>query len=126
LNDGKSLPPGSYRLKITGHRVRFRAATPENPESVPVPLQSNEVSFQIVEASAEWQAETIIRSCTHARLRRPFERRSPARRQSPAFLDRNLNARIARRFWDSNDQPFGWDFKFGLFGSPFRIQRLKE
>jgi len=59
LNEWKSLPPGSYRLKITGHRVTLPGSNPGNPESVPVPLQSNEVSFQIVEASAEWQAEQL-------------------------------------------------------------------
>ncbi len=59
LNEWKSLPPGSYRLKITGHRVTLPGSNPGNPESVPVPLQSNEVSFQIVEANAEWQAEQL-------------------------------------------------------------------
>lgn len=27
---------------------------------------------------------------------------------------------LALRFFSGNDQPFGWDLKFGLFGSPYR------
>jgi hypothetical protein len=31
---------------------------------------------------------------------------------------------LAQRFWSGNDQPFGWDMKFGLFGSPYRAAAI--
>jgi hypothetical protein len=37
------------------------------------------------------------------------------------FLGSNAGTRaLAQRFWSGNDQPFGWDLKFGLFGSLYR------
>jgi hypothetical protein len=32
---------------------------------------------------------------------------------------------LARRFWSGNEQPFGWDLKFGLFGSRHRATAIE-
>jgi len=127
LNEWKSLPPGSYRLKITGHRVTLPGSNPGNPESVPVPLQSNEVSFQIVEASAEWQAEQLSAAVHTLDSADPSSEEAQRAAKVLRFLGSESSTQeLTRRFWDSNDQPFGWDFKFGLFGSPFRIQAIER
>lgn len=122
LNEWKSVPVGSYRLSVVGHRVVIPSENgPYAPGAQPVPLRSNEVEFQVVEAEPAWQtaqlaaAESVLDSSDpsgeetkHAARVLRFLGSEPATRE------------IVRRFWSSSDQPFGWDLKFGWYGSPFR------
>ncbi len=122
LNEWLTLPVGSYRLSIEGHRVVIPSEDgPYAPGARPVPIRSNEVEFQVVKAEPAWQAEQLA-AAEHA-----LDSSSPSGEEAKhaarvlRFLGSEASTReIARRFWSSNDQPFGWDLKFGLYGSPFR------
>jgi hypothetical protein len=127
LNEWKSLPPGSYRLRITGHRVSLPSENTKNPEARTISLQSNEVEFQVVEASAEWQAEQLAASVHTLNSADPSSDEAKHAAKVLRFLGSEASTQeLARRYWGSNDQPFGWDFKFGLFGSPHRTQAIES
>jgi len=127
LNEWKSLSPGSYRLRIAGHRVSLPGENSGNPEARPIPLQSNEVEFQVVEASPEWQAEQLAASVHALDSADPSSEEAKHAAKILRFLGSEASTReLARRYWGSNDQPFGWDFKFGLFGSPYRTQAIES
>lgn len=60
LNEWRSLPSGSYRLRIVSYRVT--TPTENNPYGMgapPMPLRSNAVEFQVVKADPEWQAAQL-------------------------------------------------------------------
>lgn len=122
LNEWKSLPPGSYRLSIVSHRLSIPAdGNPYDPK-VPHPtVRSNEVQFQVVKAEPEWQAEQLAASLSV--LDSPDHSEDDAKHAARIlrFLGSDASTRaLAQRFWSGGDQPFGWDLKFGLFGSPYR------
>jgi len=126
LNEWKSLSPGSYHLRISGHRVSLPG---ENPEARPIPLQSNEVEFQVVEASAEWQAEQLSAAMHTLDSADPSSDEAKRAVKVLRFLGSEASTReLARRYWGSNAQPLGWDLKFGLFGlsPPYPSHRKHE
>ena len=126
LNEWKSLPPGSYRLCIVSHRAT--GPTDNDPYGMgtpPIPLRSNAVEFQVVKADPEWQGKQL------AAAERALDSDSTGEDAKHAarvlrFLGSEAATReLARRFWSGNDQPFGWDLKFGLFGSPYRASAIE-
>src|SRR5260370_20755376 len=126
LNEWKSLPPGTYRLSIVSYRVS--APTDGNPysEASHSPLRSDEVQFQVVKADPEWQAEQLAAAAQA--LDSPNHTDDDAKHAARVlrFLGSEASTReIARRFWSGNDQPFGWDLKFGLYGSPYRTTAIE-
>lgn len=122
LNEWKSLPPGSYRLSIVSYRVGAPSdGNPYGAEASHPALWSNEVRFQVVKAEPEWQAEQLAAAVhTLDSSDKTGEDAEHAARVL-RFLGSEASTReLARRFWSGNDQPFGWDLKFGLYGSPYR------
>ena len=127
LNEWKSLPPGSYRLSIVSHRVTV--PTGNNPYgglgATPILLRSNEVEFQVVKADPEWQAAQLAAAERALDSPDPTGEDAHSAARVLRFLGSEAATReLARRFWSGNDQPFGWDLKFGLFGSPYRATAI--
>jgi hypothetical protein len=126
LNEWKSLPPGSYRLSIVSHRVTV--PTEDNPyesSTRSIPLRSNEVQFEVVKADPGWQGEQL------AAAERALDSADPtgedakhAARVLRFMGSEEATRELARRFWSGNEQPLGWDLKFGLFGSPYRAAAI--
>ena len=128
LNEWKSLPPGSYRLSIVGHRVTVPAeGSPSAFGGTAIPLRSNEVQFQVIKADPEWQAQQL--AAAQRALDSPDAEGTDAKHAARVlrFLGSEAATReMACRFWAGNDQPFGWDLKFGLFGSPYRAVAIEN
>ena len=122
LNEWNSLPVGSYRLSLVSHRVVIPSENgPYAPGAQPVPLRSNEVEFQVMQAEPSWQAEQLAAAESVLDSSDPTGEQAMHAARVLRFLGSEPATReIVRRFWSSGDQPFGWDLKFGLYGSPFR------
>ena len=129
LNEWVSLPPGSYRLTVIGNRLSLGkegdAATWQNKI---IPLRSNSIEFQVEPADPDWQASQLA-SATQvldSSVAGDEEKKHAAR--VLRFLGSEGSTReIARRYGTVND-PFEWEFKFGLFASSHRelaIQAMK-
>jgi len=122
LNEWVSLPPGSYRLRIVSNRV----AQPDNDALNPfagaaVPLKSNEVSFEVIAADAGWEAGQLAQAVHTLDSADPASDEAKHAARTLRFLGSEGAAReLVRRYWSGNDEPFGWEFKFGLFGSQHR------
>ena len=123
LNEWRSLPPGHYRLYAVSRRV----SRPRDPQedtaspNVTETLRSNAVEIEVTAADPAWQAEqlqTAIQTLTGTPA--PEEGRHAAR--VLRFLNTEDSAReMAKLFWGLNQQqPLGWEFMFGLYGSPYR------
>jgi hypothetical protein len=127
LNEWKSLPPGSYKLRVVSHRVRVAAASNEPGSGMtPVPLTSNTVQFQVITATSAWQAEQLARAVSV--LDSPVssvEQTADAARILRFLGSDSATRELARRFWAQNDQPHGWDFMFGLVASPHRATAIE-
>lgn len=128
LNEWKSLPPGSYRLTILSRRVA--SPTEQSPNGIgvpPVPLRSNEIEFQVIKADPEWQAEQLGLAEQALDSADPGGEDAKHAARVLRFLSSEAAAQeMARRFWSGNDQPSGWDLKFGLVGSPYRKAVIEE
>jgi len=137
LNEWRTLPPGSYRLRIVSNRITAPAENDANPIAAsPIPVQSNEVEFEVVEADSAWQASQLANAVRTLDSTGPESTAPGSATQDSAakasdearhaarvlrFLQSDAAAReLAQRFWSGNDQPFGWNLKFGLYGSPHR------
>jgi hypothetical protein len=121
LNESKVLPPGRYRLRLMSGRID-RSATAGEPGSgsVSVPLWSNVIDFEVVAAIAEWQTAEL-----DAATKAVDSGADDAAKRHGARVLRFLGSdaatrELARRFFALNDQPFGWEFMFGLIASPHR------
>ena len=127
LNEWKSLPPGLYRLSIVSYRLSAPSdGNPYDEKAAHPVLRSNEVSFHVVKAEPEWQAEQLA-AAVHA-LDSSDKTGDDARHAARVlrFLGSEASTReLATRFWSGNDQPFGWDLKFGLYGSPYRATAIQ-
>lgn len=130
LNEWQSLPPGDYRLSINGNRVTVR----NNEDSMgfggaQVSLRSNTVAFRIIGAEPAWQAAQLASAVAilDSAASKQEDKNHAAR--ILRFLGSEDSTRELARRYISSDKPFGWDFKFGLFGSPHRaiaIQAMHE
>ena len=133
LNESKSVPPGNYTLRMG---------------------ISNEVTFQILPATPEWQAEQIAKALVVLDADHTKDTPSDIERTKQAtrvlrFLGSEASTReLARRFWfyDQERQahpisaeypinPFFygyertqdyWDIKAGLIASPYRAVAIEE
>lgn len=125
LNEWRSLPPGTYQLSITGHRVS--AKNEKNPialDGKPFPLNSNAVKFQVVKADAEWQAAALSTAITA--LDSPVSTENDKRHAVRVlrFLGSEASTReLARRYGTEKD--INGERMFGLFGSPFRALAIE-
>ncbi len=133
LNETKSLPPGSYTLRMG---------------------ISNEVKFQVIPATPEWQAEQLANALAVLDADHTKDAPSDIERTKQAlrvlrFLGSEASTReLARRLWsyDRRSQvhpivaeypinPFFygyersqdyWDIKAGLIASPYRAVAIQE
>ena len=133
LNESKSVPPGNYSLRMG---------------------ISNEVKFQVLPATPEWQAEQLARALAVLDADHTKDTPSDIERTNQAlrvlrFLGSEASTReLARRFWfyDQKRQvnpvnaeypinPFFygyershdyWDIKAGLIASPYRAVAIEE
>ena len=141
LNEWRRLPPGSYHLRIVSNRITAPTESDANPIiAPPIPVQSNEVEFEVVEADSAWQASQLADAVRALDSASPGSAALDSAAQDSAakasdearhaarvlrFLQSDAAAReLAQRFWSGNDQPFGWDLKFGLYGSPHRTTAI--
>ena len=129
LNEWKSLPPGSYRLTIVGNRLSLGKegdATTWNDTSIP--LRSNTVEFEVQPADPDWQASQLA-SVTGV-LDSPGTSKEDKEHAARVlrFLGSEASTRELARRYGSGQGPFEWDFKFGLYSTPYRevaIQAMK-
>jgi hypothetical protein len=133
LNESKSVPPGIYSLRMG---------------------ISNEVKFQVLPASPEWQAEQLASALAVLDADHTKDKPSDIERTNQAvrvlrFLGSEASTReLARRFWSYDRQrqvhpisaeypinPFFygyersqdyWDIKAGLIASPYRAVAIEE
>jgi hypothetical protein len=144
LNEWRSVPAGRYSLRVLSHRG-----------SVP-DLASNEVRFQVIAATPEWQARQLARALVlldadHKRLTQAeFEQAKHAERVLRFLGSEAATRELARRFWSHDQQGFRpnihspgtaypsyveyeyqlsvdlSNFEFGLIGSPHRELAIQE
>ena len=133
LNESKSVPPGNYTVRIG---------------------ISNEVKFQVVPATPEWQAKQLARALAVLDADHTKDTPSDIERSKQAvrvlrFLGSEASTReLARRFWfydrKRQDHPISaeypinpffygyernqdyWDIKAGLLASPYRAVAIEE
>ena len=133
LNDSKSVPPGNYSLRLG---------------------ISNEVKFQVLPATPEWQAEQLASALAVLDTDHTKDTPSEIERTNQAvrvlrFLGSEASTReLARRFWfydrqrqvhpKSAEYPINlffygyertqhyWDIKAGLIASPYREVAIQE
>jgi hypothetical protein len=144
LNEWKSLSPGAYTLRV----VSQRASVPD--------LASNEVRFQVVPATPEWQSKELVRALAlldadHKKLTETeYEQTKHAERVLRFLGSEAATSELARRFWFHDQQWFRptihtpgtahpnyveyeyqlsvdlSNFEFGLIGSPHRELAIQE
>jgi hypothetical protein len=126
LNEWKSLPPGSYRVSIVSYRLTVASEdSPHESSGRSIPLRSNEVQFEVVNADPGWQHEQLSAAERALDSADPGGEDAKHAARVLRFLGSEEATReLARRFWSGNEQPFGWDLKFGLFGSPCRAAAI--
>jgi hypothetical protein len=127
LNEWISLPPGSYQLSIVGNRAGVKTEnTPYGFGGPSISLRSNTVDFQVVKANPEWQNAQLEAAITALDSPNPTGDDAKHAARVLRFLGSEAATReLAQRFWSGNDQPFGWDLKLGLFGSPYRATAIE-
>jgi hypothetical protein len=129
LNEWKSLPPGLYRLTIVGNRLSLGKegdATTWNDTSIP--LRSNTVEFEVQPADPDWQTSQL--AGVTGVLDSPGASKEDKEHAARVlrFLGSEASTRELARRYTSGQGPFEWDFKFGLYSTPYRevaIQAMK-
>jgi hypothetical protein len=128
LNEWKSLPPGTYRVRVVSRRVSRKGPPRDREHGVDLlPLTSNTVEFKVRAADEAWQAAELVR----ARNQLDDPGASAATRKAAARILRFLGSEAAarelvRRYYSLLHQPTGWDLMFGLVASPFRRQVIQD
>jgi hypothetical protein len=126
LNEWQSLPPGTYRLSITGHRVTAKnEKDPIALDGEPFPLDSNAVEFQVVKADAEWQAAELASATTamDSPLSTKDEKQHAVR--VLRFLGSKGSTQELALRYGSTEEDIDWEAMFGLFGSPLRALAIE-
>jgi hypothetical protein len=123
LNEWRSLGPGRYRVYVISNRVGRRPNPGEQTPyySIPEILRSNTVELQVKPPDPSWQAEQL-RAATQTLSGAPSPENARRAARTLRFLNTPDSTRqLAKLFWGQNQhQPFGLDFMFGLYGSPYR------
>jgi hypothetical protein len=154
LNEWKSLKPGRYTLRVVSGRVDLIRSGATGPGEGPILVLSNAVTFQVIAATPQWQAEELARAVSlldtkHENLTQgQFEQIRRAMRVLRFLGSEAATRELARRFW-SHDRPPGsphgpdviypasqfyqsqidrssWDFRAGLIASPCRAVAIRE
>ncbi|MGD0760872.1 MAG: hypothetical protein ABR921_18390 [Candidatus Sulfotelmatobacter sp.] len=130
LNEWKVLPPGSYTLRVASDRIYASGLTSSGVGARPLFVVSNCVTFQVVAATAEWQAgqlAQILATIDAKQMKTPLK--------PPGFEVVNSEARalrflgseaatreLVRQLWLTNS----WDCQAGLIGSAHRAIAIEE
>jgi hypothetical protein len=127
LNEWKVLPPGSYTLRVASDRIYATGSSSSGLGARPLFVVSNSVTFQVVAATAEWQAGQL------AQILAMLDPKVPLK--PPGFEQVNSAVRVLRflgseattrelvrqlRLTDS------WDCQAGLIGSAHRAIAIEE
>lgn len=133
LNEWKALPPGSYTLRVASDRVGATRPKSAGAETKPVLVVSNDVPFEIIAATPEWQAEQLALALSVLDGSPPTTESMMAIEQPETaarvlrFLGSEASTReLARRFWSPAWEQHGWDFEAGLIASPHRPLAIQE
>lgn len=129
LNEWKSLPPGSYRLTIIGGRLSLgKQSDTASRQNKTIPLRSNTVEFEIQPADSDWQASQLAAATQILDSSNTSqEDKKHAARLLRFLVSEGSTLELARRY-GTVDDPFEWEFKFGLYSTPHRdlaIQAMK-
>jgi len=120
LNEWQSLPTGSYTISIVGNRVSRREEV-GSASREPIPIKSNSVSFQIVQADQSWRSTQLASAAKI--LDSPDS--TPDQKSHAARVIRYLGIgesmeEAVRRFAATPDNKATWQFEAALWGSPYR------
>jgi hypothetical protein len=118
LNEWKSVPPGRYRLRVVSRRVSYKHPIEARAENLPV--ASNSVEFDVIKADPDWQARQLQTALSLLGNEKPSDDAQHAARVLRFLGSENATRELVRRYWSDSDQPYGWNLKFGLVGSPHR------
>jgi hypothetical protein len=118
LNEWHAPAPGHYRLFVVSSRVwRTPGPNDQNQYRATELLRSNAVEFDVRTADPEWQAAQLAEAAKGLTGGTPDDSRHFAR--VLRFLNSRESTRfLAKLYWGGNEQPHGFDFMFGLAGSP--------
>jgi hypothetical protein len=129
LNEWESLPPGSYRLTIVGGRLSLgKEDDAVTWHDTPIPLRSNTIEFTVEPADPGWQDLQLatVKGILDSPSASEDEKKHAAR--VLRFLGSEASTRELARRYSSGEERFGWEYKFGLYGSPHRtgaVQAMK-
>ena len=136
LNEWKVLPPGTYTLRVASDRVGEARSRSSGLGTGPVFVVSNSVTFQVVAATPEWQADQLAKILgtldgiqTKIPLRPPEFNQMQGEKQIQGairalrFLGSEAATReLVRQLWLRDS----WDLMAGLIGSPHRALVTQE
>jgi hypothetical protein len=122
LNEWRNLQAGHYHVYAISYRVSRPRDPQEDTESPNVgeTLRSNSIEFDVTGADPAWQSGQL-RAAVATLDGRPSQEEARHAARALRFLNTEDAAReMAKRFWGLNQQqPVGWEFMFGLYGSPY-------
>lgn len=129
LNEWKSLPPGSYKLTIVGNRLSLgKQGDAASWHNTAIPLRSNTVEFQIEPADSDWQASQLAAATQTLNSPSASQEDSKHAARLLRFLGSEGSTLALAHRYGAVDDPFEWEFKFGLYSTPHRdlaIQAMK-
>ncbi len=127
LNEWMTLPPGHYSLRIASGRASTFLSPGSYRAGEPVDVLSNEIEFEVSAATSVWQAQTFAAAVAALNSEDPASDEAKQAARTLRFLGTEEATReMARRYWSANDQPNGWNFRFGLYGSKFRAAAIEQ
>jgi hypothetical protein len=117
--------PGRYRVSVRSSRVTDESRMEEG-RAAEVPVQSNAIEVEVLEASPDWQRETYANARAILDGSGADERRRGCRMLRFLGTEAAVDEMIRRL---DSDPGCGFDSRAGLFGAPDRayvIRRLEE
>ena len=128
LNEWLSIPPGSYHLRIAGHRVGLPGEKGKYDMSgEPFSLLSNEIEFTVTPATPEWRAQALAEAVSTLDSADPKSEEAHHAARTLRFLGTEGAMReMARRYWAGNESPNGWEFRLGLYNPSHRAAAIEE
>jgi hypothetical protein len=130
LNEWKALPPGSYTLRVVSDRISATRSSSSGVDAGSVFVTSNSVTFQVVAATAEWQAvqlAQILAMLDAKQMKTPlkpprFEQVNDAVRALRFLGSEAATRELVRQLWLTDS----WDCQAGLIASAHRAIAIEE
>jgi hypothetical protein len=121
LNEWLSLPPGSYRLTVIGNRLALgKEGGPITWRNAIIPLRSDTVEFEVQPADPDWQAAQLAGAIRVLDLPDASDADKKHAARVLRFLGSEASTRELARRYGSGMGTFDWDFRFGLYSTPYR------